>query len=337
MMQPAMGLAAADKPPLPDAELVARFARDVTAIWPDAPVRERPWLGLAVSGGPDSTALLLLAAAAFPGQVEAASIDHGLRPESAAEAAWVAQLCASLDVPHRILCVDVAPGNIQAEARRARYSALGDWVAERGLEALATGHHADDQAETLLLRLNRASGVAGLAGTRERGLAPGTQIPLLRPLLEWRRTELAALVENAGLHAIQDPSNRDDRFDRVRMRKAIAESGWLDVPAMAESARNLAQADDALEWAARREWRECVRREALGFSYRPQAPRVVAFRVIVRIVTEMGEAEPRGGAVARLFDALVSGSPGSIGNLVARPEPQGWSFTHAPKRRKSGN
>lgn len=336
-MRPAMGSTAADKPQLPDAEQIARFARDLKAIWPSVPQPEGPWLGLAVSGGPDSTALLLIASAAFPGQIEAVSVDHGLRPESAGEAAWVARLCKSLDVPHRILGVEVAAGNIQAEARRARYGAMGDWVMERGLMALATGHHADDQAETLLLRLNRASGAAGLAGTRERGLLPGTQIPLLRPLLGWRRAELAALVETAGICAIQDPGNRDDRFDRVRMRKALAEAGWLDVTAIAESARNLSQADEALEWAAQREWRECVRREALGLTYRPQAPRAVAIRVIARIVTEMGEAAPRGSAVARLFDALVAGNPGSIGNLVARPVPEGWRFARAPKRRKSGN
>ncbi len=291
-------------------------------------------LGVAVSGGPDSLALLLLAAVAMPGRIEAATVDHRLRAESAGEAADVAQLCARLGVPHRILEVDVAPGNIQAEARAARYAALSGWIDERRLGALATAHHADDQAETLLLRLNRASGVAGLAGTRARGVVPQTKIPLLRPLLEWRRGELVEIVKQAGVRAAQDPSNLDDRFDRVRLRKALADADWIDIAAVAQSASHIADADAALDWAAQREWAECVRREPLGYVYRPRAPRAVALRVIARIVAEMEGEEPRGGAVARVLDALVSVQPASIGNLVARPEPGGWSFAAAPKRRE---
>jgi tRNA(Ile)-lysidine synthase len=236
-------------------------------------------------------------------------------------------------VPHRVLKVKVAPGNVQAEARRARYASLSGWIRERALGALVTAHHADDQAETLLLRLNRASGVAGLAGARACGIVPETEIPLLRPLLGWRRSELVELVEAAGIVAAQDPSNEDVRFDRARLRKDLASADWLDVGAVAESASHLADADAALDWAARREWSECVRKEGLGILYRPRAPRAVALRVIARIVTELEGSEPRGGAVARLFDALLTRQPGSIGELVARPTPQGWSFTPAPKRR----
>ena len=152
-----------------------------------------------MSGGPDSLALLLLAHAALPGRIEAATVDHQLRVGSAEEAADVARLCQSLAVPHAILAVDVAPGNLQSQARAARYAALAVWLTSRGLAALASGHHADDQAETLLARLNRASGVAGLAGVRARGLVPGTDIPLLRPLLGWRRAALADVVAVAGV------------------------------------------------------------------------------------------------------------------------------------------
>lgn len=333
MVLRAMDSNAADDRLAPAAELTSRFGEALAVLWPEGAKDERCRLGLAVSGGPDSTALLLLAAAAFPGRVEAATVDHGLRPESAREAADVAGLCARLGVPHEILTVELAPGNIQAEARRARYAALAGWIEARGLGALATAHHADDQAETLLLRLNRASGVAGLAGTRARGVIPGTAIPLLRPLLGWRRGELDAVVEAAGVAAAQDPSNLDDRFDRARLRKALADAAWLDVPAIAESASHLADADAALEWAARREWQECVTAGGLGITYRPQAPRAVALRVLARIVTRLEGEEPRGSAVARLFDALVAKQPASIGNLVARPTVEGWSFTRAPKRR----
>ncbi|MCK9540615.1 MAG: tRNA lysidine(34) synthetase TilS [Novosphingobium sp.] len=287
-----------------------------------------------MSGGPDSLALLLLAASAFPGRVEAATVDHGLRAESADEARDVARICSGLDVPHEVLRVDVAPGNVQAEARAARYAALDAWMARRGLDALFTAHHADDQAETLLMRLNRASGVAGLAGTRARGQVPGGGQLLLRPLLDWRRAELAEVVSAAGIVPAQDPGNTDDRFDRARLRKALAGADWLDIAAIAESAGHLADADAALDWAARREWQECVRKEGLGLVYSPRAPRAVALRVITRIVEEMDGTVPRGGAVARLFDALADRQRGSIGDLVARPLPGGWAFSRTVRRDK---
>jgi tRNA(Ile)-lysidine synthase len=312
--------------------LTDRFAEALGALWPgyrDQAAR----IGLAVSGGPDSLAMLVLANCALPGRIAAATVDHGLRFANANEAAMVAALCASMGVPHAVLPVILAQGNVQAEARAARYAALADWAADQGLTALATAHHADDQAETVLLRLNRGSGVAGLAGVRARGTVPGTRLPLLRPLLDFRRTELVEVITAAGIVAAHDPSNEDDRFDRARLRKALAGADWLDVPALAASAAHLADADAALDWAAQREWAECVSAAPMGLVYRPQAPRAVALRVIARIVFELDGDEPRGGAVARLFDSLLARQPASIGNLVARATPEGWSFTKAPQRR----
>ncbi len=308
-------------------DLIERFRADLAALG----FRDGK-LAIAVSGGPDSLALLALAHAALPGAVEAATVDHGLREASAGEARAVAALCAGLGVPHAVLKVQVASGNVQSEARSARYGALAGWMEGRGLAALATAHHADDQAETLLLRLNRASGVSGLAGVRARGLVPGTRLPLLRPLLGWRRAELARIVSDAGWQAAQDPSNTDDRFDRARLRKELVAADWLDVPALAASAAHLADADAALAWAAAREWSECVERSPMGLTYRPRAPRAVALRVIARIVMELDGTEPRGSAAARLFDALVARQPASIGGLVARAVPEGWTFSKAPKR-----
>jgi tRNA(Ile)-lysidine synthase len=177
MMRHAPGLSAIDRTQAsaelrPDPELIARFAADLAALR-----RNCAPFGLAVSGGPDSMALLLLAHAALPGAIEAATVDHGLRAEAAAEAEFVASICASLGVPHVTLGVRLAPGNLQSEARVARYSALADWACERGIGAIATAHHADDQAETLLLRLGRASGVAGLAGVRAVGSAGPNGVP----------------------------------------------------------------------------------------------------------------------------------------------------------------
>lgn len=315
-------------PQSPDPQLTDRFGADLAALW-----RGAGRLGVAVSGGPDSLALLLLAHAALPGRVAAATVDHRLRAESAVEAAMVAAVCARLGVPHAVLPVEVEQGNLQSQARAARYAALAAWMEREEIEALATAHHADDQAETLLLRLGRGSGVAGLSGVRARSLVPGTRLPLVRPLLGWRRAELAGIVAAAGLEAVDDPSNRDDRFDRARIRKVLAGADWLDVPALAQSAANLGDADAALDWAAAREWAEAVSTAPMGLTYRPQAPRAVALRVLTRIVTELDGEAPRGSAVARLFDSLVARQPASIGNLVARAVPEGWSFTKAPRRK----
>src|SRR5205085_9223703 len=135
-----------------------------------------------------------------------------LRQGSGEEAAAVADLCERLDIPHSTLTAtwgDAPTTGIQARARAMRYRLLGDWAKARKLMAVATAHHADDQAETLLMRLARGAGLGGLAGVR-----PSTEIcglKLVRPLLHWRRAELAEIVEAAGIEPADDPSNRDPR------------------------------------------------------------------------------------------------------------------------------
>jgi tRNA(Ile)-lysidine synthase len=213
-------------------------------------------LGLAVSGGPDSLALLLIAHAALPGRVAAATVDHGLRPESAAEAAEVARICA-LGVPHATLEVSVEEGNVQAQARDARYAALAAWMEREGLSALATAHHADDQAETLVMRLNRASGVSGWPGCASEGWSPRPACRCCAPAgLAPRGT--GGVIAASGFEAADDPSNRNPAYDRVRVRQALADAAWVDVPAWSQAAAHLADADAALDWAAAREWAEQV-------------------------------------------------------------------------------
>ncbi|NBC37822.1 tRNA lysidine(34) synthetase TilS [Novosphingobium sp. FSY-8] len=290
-------------------------------------------MGVAVSGGPDSLALLLMAAQARPGAVRAATVDHGLRADSAAEAAMVADLCARIGVPHATLTITVADGNMQAEARAARYAALAQWMEAQGIAALATAHHSDDQAETLVMRLNRASGVAGLAGVRDRAPVPGADLLLVRPVLHWRRAELAAVVAQAGVAAVDDPSNRNPAFDRVRVRGALADADWIDVPAWSRAAGHLADADAALDWAADMEYRARVQREGLGVIYRPVAPRAIALRVMARVVCDITGEAPRGSVLARAFDLLMARQPAPIGDLIVRPMPGAFSFVRAPKRR----
>jgi tRNA(Ile)-lysidine synthase len=317
--------------PAVDEALLKRFAAELERLWPEGG-RPGSRLGLAVSGGPDSLALLLLAEATLPGRFEVATVDHGLRPASAAECASVAEACSARGIPCAVLPVGVARGNLQAAAREARYAALTGWASSRGLGAVATAHHADDQAETLLMRLNRGSGVAGLAGVRERSWLAHSEIALVRPLLSFRRAELAELVAASGLAPVQDPSNADDRFDRARMRKAIAGSAWLDPLALAAAAANLAAADEALEWAAGREWNERVVGSGDQIGYRRLAPRAVAMRVIARIIADFG-GRARGQDLARLLARLEAGEGGNLGGVLARAEGGEWVFEAEPPRR----
>ena len=293
-------------------------------------------MGLAVSGGPDSLALLLLAHEAIEGRFEVAAVDHGLRPESAVEAEAVAAVCALRGIACAILHPPVATtGNLQANARAARYAALGAWAGERGLAAIVTAHHADDQAETLLMRLSRGAGLRGLAAMRGTACVPGhPALPLLRPLLGWRKAELEAVVAQAGLAPARDPANADPRFERARLRTALAAADWLDPVALAASAAHLGEAGAALDWTASREWDECVTAHGAALVYRAQAPRAIRLRVIERIVAELGhEGTPRGAEIARLDDALCAGKIATLGGVRAEAGEQGWRFAPAPPRK----
>ncbi len=300
----------------------ARFAADLAALWPEDE-HEGLVLGLAVSGGPDSLALLLLAAEALPGRIAVASIDHGLRAEAADEVALVERIAGERGIPFTALKVALAAGNVQAQARTARYAALARWADAAGLGAIATAHHADDQAETLLMRLNRGSGLAGLAGVRGRGQIAGSETVLLRPLLGWRKAELAAVVAAAGITPAEDPSNTNPAFDRARLRAALADADWLDPVQIAASAAHLAEGWQALEWYAELDWHEMVMREegdsgAPGFSYCANVPRVIAIETILRIIGELGGHATRSEA-ARAWDRLWAGENASLGGVLAVP------------------
>lgn len=222
------------------------LVRSIALLDPDeAPsVRERRII-LAVSGGPDSLALLLAAAdgreafAAAGIHFLVATVDHGLRAESAAEAAFVADLSVRSGLPHRTArwTGEKPGGNRQAAARAARYRLLADIAREEGAVAVMTAHHQDDQIETHLLAALRKAGPRGLAGMRaRRDLEPG--LHLFRPFLDVPAARLRLAVERSGLRPVDDPSNRDERYRRVRLRKAAAR-GEVDRGAvLAEIARH---------------------------------------------------------------------------------------------------
>ncbi len=272
-----------------------------------------------MSGGPDSVALLLLANEALLGAIAVASVDHGLRPEAADEVALVERLCRERDIPFTALKVRVPAGNLQAKAREARYRALAEWVRETGLGALATAHHADDQAETLLMRLSRGSGLSGLSGVRAATLLPDGETPLIRPLLGWRKGDLEGVVAKAGIIPARDPSNASTAFDRVRVRRHLAEHEWLDVEALAASAGHLAEAWRAIEWYAELDWEEMVQREdGPAFRYYANVPRIVAIETICRIIGELGGIASRSEA-ARACDRLWREENASLSGVLIVP------------------
>jgi tRNA(Ile)-lysidine synthase len=303
-----------------------RFRRDLAAL-----AGEPERLGVAVSGGTDSLALLLLANAAFPGRVQAATVDHRLRPESAEESAFVARTCAALGVPHSILedaGAPIAGGNVQAQARALRYRLLADWAAPFG--RLATAHHLDDQAETLLMRIARGAGLAGLAGIRpRRTLGPVT---LVRPLLNWRRAELEAIVAEAGLIAVDDPSNRSDAYDRTRARALLAERGEdLPAPRLAAAADHLREAEEALAWAAEREWQARVAADGTGLLLDAAGlPAELHRRLAARAIdTLRGDPDWRRD---KLPTALAAGERVTLAGIMITPGPR-WRFEPEPRRR----
>jgi len=320
---------------VPDVALVDRFRADLDTL-----IDPGTRFGVAVSGGPDSLALLLLAASARPGEFEAATVDHGLRPESAAEAKMVADLCEEMDVPHAILAIewDLPPASaIQEQARAVRYGALAAWMHDRDIGALLTAHHLDDQAETLVMRLNRGSGVRGLAGMRRKSKVPGyPDLTLLRPLLSWRRAELERICSEAGVEPVSDPSNLDERFERVRIRRALAAADWLDPEALARSAENLGWSDEALDWATGQVWAGFVEVGNDEIVYRdPGAPRDILRRIVAQAIAQLGnEGEPddlRGRELDGLLSALEGAKTTTLRGVRCSGGPR-WTFSRAAPR-----
>lgn len=223
----------------------------------EAAVLFRPLSGdnplvVAVSGGPDSVALLALLAE-WTGQgrplLLAVTIDHGLRLEAAQEARMVGELCTRLGVEHRTRHWQgpKPQAGVQEKARAARYALLAEEARGSGAAAIVTAHTADDQAETLLMRMAAGSGLAGLAGMAPRSAVNG--VVLARPLLGIEKARLVATCAARGLAFIRDPSNDDPRFTRIRWRgllPALTCEG-LTAGRFGQLAHRLGRADEALD------------------------------------------------------------------------------------------
>jgi tRNA(Ile)-lysidine synthase len=314
-----------------DPAALERFAADLAALCD--PAKDR--VLVAVSGGPDSVALLLLTHALIGERCVAATVDHGLRPEAAGEAAWVAELCAARGIGHAILrgaLPDRAghTANLSARARALRYDLLERHADAVGAAWIATAHHADDQVETLIMRLNRGAGVGGLAGVRARSGR------VIRPLLGWRRAELGAVVAAAGIAPVEDPSNVSDRFDRARLRKQLAGIDWIDAGRVAASASALADAEEAIGWTLLQLETQRVARDGEELLLDPGGlPFDYVRRLAERCVRAIDpDADIRGPALVRMVKALESGAPAMLGKVAATPRSASrWAFRQAPPRR----
>lgn len=307
-------------------------------------------LGVAVSGGGDSVALLLLLqdwAAARGVRLAAVTVDHGLRAQAAEEARDVAGLCAARGVEHDVLRWDgwSGVGNLQAEARAARYGLMAEWARRRGIGAVALGHTLDDQAETVLLRLARGSGVDGLSGMALRRRALG--VAWLRPLLQVRRAALRAFLGDSGVAWAEDPSNDDPRYDRVKARAALAALAPLGVGAagLVETAARLSDARAALEAAARVAAARMMRVEAGDVLIRAaplrELPRETRERIFAHAVCWVASEayRPRHAALRRTLERALDGQGGTLhgclvtvraGDLRLGREPRAVAGLRAP-------
>ncbi len=281
----------------------------------------QPQLAVAVSGGADSMALCLLChqwSQARGGSVLALTVDHGLRLESTAEAIAVGHQLQARGITHAILTWhgDKPATGLQDAARAARYRLLVDHAAGAGVLHVMLAHHREDQAETLLLRLARASGLDGLAGMAAIRELPALR--LLRPLLSMPKARLVATAAAHGLSWHEDPTNTAERFARGRLRGAAAALGreGLTAAGLAETARRLGSARAALDEFTATLLARCTTLNPAGFAWLDPAPLTAATeevsrRALARCLAVIGRADPpaRRDRLDRLLDAIRQGLP----------------------------
>lgn len=310
-----------------DADL-ARVGEALARLTDDS----RASLLLAVSGGPDSMALLDLVRRGWQGSVQAATVDHGLRRESASEAHMVAHHCATVGIGHAVLRpAEPISGSLQSAARTVRYALLDQQADRIAADFIVTAHHADDQLETMLMRLARGSGVDGLAGVR------GRNGRIVRPLLGWRKGELVAHCQRNAIPFAEDPSNANLDFDRVRMREALKRFDMIDPLMAARSAAALAQAGEALDWIAAREADHALVDVGGGGVQIVQTayPAALLRRLVLMALQQVQpDLMVRGPALDRLVDTLQRREQGMIGNVLCSPSAGGggWFLRPAPPR-----
>lgn len=289
-------------------------------------------VGVAVSGGGDSMALLVASIEAGA-DLRVATVDHGLRPESAAEAAEVARFCAARGVAHETLAWrwDGA-GNLPAMARQGRLDALAAWAEAQGLAAVLLGHTQDDVAETFLMRLSRRAGVDGLSAMvtafRHRGAT------FLRPLLSQSRAELRGFLRDRDIAWIDDPTNDDPAFERTRARQALAALGPLGIDAgcLSAVAAQMGEARAALDAGLLElvdRTVQQVRGDLLVSAAVFDAPEELVRRLYAAAFRWIGRLPypPRRADLARVMAAARAGRPATLAGVHMLPQPEGALLT----------
>ena len=254
----------------------------------------------------------------------------------------VAGYCAAAGIAHQTLAIAVPPDagdNIQAWARQERYALLRRWAVDAGAASLATAHHADDQAETFLMRAARGSGLSGLAAIRARR---DMDVTLIRPLLGWRHRELLAVAVDMAVPFVDDPSNVDDRFDRTRFRRLLAGAPWIDPVQIAHSAAHLAEIDADMLAVSQWLWTQRAlpsgedeaRFDATGL---PRALRRYLARIAIGHVLRANGMGAGNWSLATnveaLLDALEAGKAATQAEVMASTKGNVWHFRKAPPRR----
>jgi len=311
---------------------VVKFAELMEPLGPFEP---QPRIAVAVSGGADSLCLALLAhdwARERGGRVLALIVDHRLRPESSAEAVRVGRWLAARGIDHRVLAWDgpKPAADLQAEARAARYRLLEEHCRAEGVLHVLLGHHREDQAETVLLRLGRGSGVDGLSAMAS--VQEGFSVRWLRPLLDVPKAKLMASLAALGQDWVEDPSNANSAFARVRLRKLMPElaAEGLSAERLGATARRMGRVRAALEQMAAEAAARFVTLHPAGFAVvDPRAfahpPEEVGLRLLTRLLTSVGGAAyaPRQERTERLLAALKDGLGGAATLAGCRIAPFG--------------
>lgn len=293
-------------------------------------------LGLAVSGGGDSVALLHLAfdwAAERDIVLRVATVDHRLRPESRNEAAFVQAICTDLGVSHATLTLSGlqdGSGNLSARARNARYDALSGWACDSGVDEVLLGHTMDDQAETVLMRLARGSGAEGLSGMSTSMIWGGVQFR--RPLLSLKRQQLRDWLVQNGREWIEDPTNDDLTYDRVKARAALTKLApmGITIDGLSNTADRLARQREVLEAATKDLEKQVVSASSDGLILNRARLRSAlsdtAMRVLANAILRVGGGyyKPRTRSLKPLYDRILSSEETTItlGHclLVLNPE-----------------
>ena len=285
-------------------------------------IKPQTQIAAACSGGADSLAMTILLAENY--KVTALIVDHALRKESASEALATSKILTKFGIENHILTHKgkKPKANLQEAAREIRYKLLIDFCKKNKIKQLATAHHADDNAETFLLRLSRGSGVDGLSG-----IAANTQmedITILRPVLSYTKTELEDFLKKKKIKWVEDPTNKTDKYKRNQLRHALdkLEDKELITKRINEAALNLARARDFLEQETKKAYKSGFKSMALDAKKFAKLHDEIAFRLLVKIICDITNPlhKPRFENIKHLKSELIAGNTKTLGGLIFRPK-----------------